>query len=118
MVFLSEMKTTAKISCTGFKVYQHAAKQGHRIGVALLIKPGLCKYVQKLDRTYENVLAFELSIVPDIIFIGCYIAPSDFPYYDAAVFGHLQSLLKKDESKKAFIMGDLNSRVGLPMELY
>ena len=59
-----------------------------------------------------------MSIVPDIIFIGCYIAPSDSPYYDAAVFGHLQSLLKKDESKKVFVMGDLNSPVGLPTELY
>ena len=40
-VFLSEIKTSAKISCTGFTVFQHSAKQGHRGGVALLIKPVL-----------------------------------------------------------------------------
>ena len=117
-VFLSEIKTSAKISCTGFTVFQHSAKQGHRGGVALLIKPGISKFIQNLDRSYENVLSFELSIVPGIIFIGCYIAPADSPYYDPAVFGHLQSLLKRDESKKAIVMGDLNSRVGMPTDLY
>ena len=117
-MFLSEIKTKAKISCTGFTVFQHPAKQGHRGGVALLIRPGLSKFIQKLDRSYENVLSFELSIVPDVIFIGCYIAPSDSPYYDAAVFGYVQCLLKRDESKKAIVMGDLNSRVGLPTNLH
>ena len=116
-VFLSEIKTSAKISCTGFTVFQHSAKQGHRGGVALLIKPGICKFIQNLDRSYENVLSFELSIIPGIIFVGCYISPDDSPYYDAAVFGHIQSLLKRDESKEAFIMGDLNSRVGVPDNL-
>ena len=38
-ILLTEIKTSAKISCTGFTVYQHSAKQGHRGGVALLVKP-------------------------------------------------------------------------------
>ena len=33
-IVLSEIKTSAKISCTGFTVFQHSAKQGHRGGVA------------------------------------------------------------------------------------
>ena len=49
LVFFSEIKTSAKISCTGFEVFQHSAKQGHRGGVGLLIKPGLCKLIRKLD---------------------------------------------------------------------
>ena len=52
VVFLSKIKTTAKISCTGLEVFQHPAKQGHRGGVALLVKPGLCKFVRNLDRFY------------------------------------------------------------------
>ena len=116
-VILSEIKTSAKISCTGFTVYQHSAKQGHRGGVALLMKPGICKYLRKLDKSYENVLSFELAILPGILFVGCYIAPSDSPYYDSAIFGYLQSLMKRDGNKKILIMGDLNSRVGSPASL-
>ena len=118
LVILTEIKTSLKISCTGFTVFQHSAKQGHRGGVALLIKPGISKYLQKLDRSYENVISFELAIIPNIIFVGCYIAPADSPYYDAAVFGYLQSLARRDESKKLIIMGDLNSRVGIPTDLH
>ena len=116
-VILSEIKTSAKISCTGFNVYQHSATQGHRGGVALLMKPGISKYLTNLDKSYENVLSFELSIIPDTVFVGCYISPIDSPYYDGAVFGYLQSLLRRDGSKKIFIMGDLNSRVGTPTGL-
>ena len=98
-------------------MYQHSAKKGHRGGVALLVKPSVSKFIRNIDRSYENVISFELTILPNIIFVGCYITPSDSPYYDNAVFGHLQSLLKNDESKKFMIMGDLNSRVGVPTEL-
>ena len=71
------------------------------------MKPGISKYMRNLDKSYENVLSFELAILPGVIFVGCYIAPSDSPYYDGAIFGHLHSLIKRDETKKLFIMGDL-----------
>ena len=112
ILFLNEIKTSAKISCTGFKVYQHSAKQGHRGGVALLLKPWLAKFVRRIDKSYENVLVCELAVIPNTVFVGCYIPPSDSPYYDDAVYGHLQSLVRNDEGKNFIIIGDLNSRVG------
>ena len=117
-VILSEIKTSAKITCTGFTVFQHSAKQGHRGGVAILMKPSISKYVRNLDKSYENVVSFELAIFPNILFIGCYISPEDSPYYDGAVFGHLQSLVNNDRSKKVIIMGDLNSRIGVPTNIF
>ena len=78
------------------------------------MKPVLAKYMRSLDRSYENVISFELSFLPDIIFIGCYITPKDSPYYDAAIYGYIQGILKRDTSKTVFIMGDLNSRIGVP----
>ena len=117
LVFLTEIKTSLKISCTGFSIIQHSAKKGHRGGVAFLIKPSLTKFISKIDRSYENVILMELSIMPNIVFVGCYITPSDSPYYDAAVFGYLQGLMKRDGSKQFFILGDLNSRVGTPTSL-
>ena len=117
-VILSEIKTSAKITCTGFTVFQHSAKQGHRGGVAILMKPSISKYMRNLNKSYENVISFELTIFPNILFVGCYISPEDSPYYDAAVFGHLQSLVKNDKSKKVIIMGDLNSRIGVPTNIF
>ena len=114
LVFLSEIKTTATISCTGFTVFKHPAKQGHRGGVALLLKPWLARFLRKIDKSYENILVCEFDLMPNIVFVGCYISPSDSPYYDSAVFGHLQGLMKEDEGKKFIIMGDLNSRIGFP----
>ena len=56
LLVLTEIKTSANISCTGFTVYQHSAKQGHCGGLALLLKPWLAKFVSKIDKSYENVL--------------------------------------------------------------
>ena len=75
-----------------------------------------CLLSQEL-RDLFNVLSFELAIIPDIIFVGCYITPADSPYYDDAIFVYLQSLTRRDESKKVVIMGDLNSRVGTSTNL-
>ena len=116
-IFLTEIKTSKAISCSGFTVYQNAAKQGHRGGIALLMKPGLTKHLRNLDRSYENVISFELEFMTDIVFVGCYITPKDSPYYNAAVFGYVQSIVKKDTSKTVFVMGDLNSRIGRPSDL-
>ena len=113
-VFLTEIKTSLKITCTGFTVYQHSAKQGHRGGVALLLKPWLARFVKKIDKSYENILVCEFETMPDTVFVGCYVTPSDSPYYDSAVFGHLQGIVKNDEGKKYIFVGDLNSRVGIP----
>ena len=50
--------------------------------------------------------------------MGGYIPPEDSLYYDAAMFGYIQSFVQKDEMETFFIMGDLNSRVGVPRETY
>ena len=114
LIFLAEIKTSAKISCTGYKVYQHSAKKGHRGGVALLVKPWLARFLRKVDKSFENVMVCEFDLMPDIVFVGCYNSPSDSPYYDSAIFGYLQGLMRDNEGKKFVIMGDLNSRVGVP----
>ena len=116
VIFLTEIKTSQKILCTGFTVYQNSAKKGHRGGIALLIKPHLAQFINNLDRSYENTISFELDFLPDIVFLGCYITPRDSPYYDAAIFGYIQSVVKKDAGKIVYIIGDLNSRVGIPTE--
>ena len=117
IVFLTEIKTSQKISCSGLTVFQNSAKKGHRGGVALSLKPILVQYVKNMDRSYENVISFELDFMEGVLFVGVYITPTDSPYYDDAIFGYLQSILKKDGSKTVFILGDLNSRVGIPKDL-
>ena len=117
IVILTEIKTPKKICTSGFSVYQNSAKAGHRGGIALLVKPCFTKFIKNIDKTYENVIYYELEFLPNVVFIACYIAPSDSNYYDAAVFGYIQGIIKKDVSKTYVVVGDLNSRVGIPTEL-
>ena len=87
-IFLSEIKTSLKISCTGFTVFQNSAKHGHRGGIAPLIQPCIAKCIRNFDKSYTNIISFELEFMTDIVFVGCYILPGDSPYYDAAMFGY------------------------------
>ena len=114
IIILTEIKTSIKIATTGFEIYQNSAKAGHRGGIALLVKPCFIQFIKNMDRSYENVISFEMVFIPNIIFIGCYITPDDSPYYDFAIFGYIQGIIKRDESKTYIIFGDLNSRVGDP----
>ena len=81
------------------------------------MKPYLTQFVCNLDRAYENIISFELSFLPNIVFMGCYLTPRDSQYYDPAFFGYVQGMIKRDSSKTIFIVGDLNSRVGVPSDL-
>ena len=69
-IFLTEIKTSREISCTGFIVFQNSVKQGHRGGIALLIKPYFEQFICNLDRSYENIISFELTFLPGILFLG------------------------------------------------
>ena len=80
----------------------------------MLVKPYLSRFIKNINRSYENVISFELVCIPNTIFIGCYITPDDSSYYDSAIFGYIQGIIKNDESKTYIILGDLNSRVGNP----
>ena len=81
-IILSEIKTSSKISCIGFTVYQNSAKAGHRGGVARLVKPCFTPFIKNLDKSYENIISYEIEFLPNVVFIGCYIAPDDSSYYD------------------------------------
>ena len=116
IVILTEIKTSKKLSTSGFTIYQNSAKAGHRGGLALLVKHCFTKFIKNIDKSYENVISYELEFLPNVVFIGCYIAPSDSIYYDAAIFGYIQGIIKKDVSKTYVMVGDLNSRVGNPGE--
>ena len=83
----------------------------------MLIKPYIEQFICNLDRSYENIISFELTILPNILFLGCYLTLRDSQYYDSAIFGYIQGILKRDCSKIVFIVGDLNSRVGVPTDL-
>lgn len=55
--------------------------------------------MNEFDRSYENVILFEMGFLPNIVFLGCYITPRDSPYYDGAMFGYIKSIIKKDVGK-------------------
>ena len=87
------------------------AKSAHRGGVAVLVKNYLFNSIKNVEKSYENIITFQLSFLPNFIFILCYITPIDSPYYDDAIFGKLHSILVENDGLDVILFGDLNSRV-------
>ena len=64
-----------------------------------------------MDKSYENILTFQLSFLPNFVFVLCYITPADSPYYDKAVFGKLHSILVQNHGRDIMMFGDFNARI-------
>ena len=113
-ILLSETKTSELPRLSGFKTINNPSKTSRRGGVAVLIKNCIFENIVKIDKSYEGVIHFEMSNLPFVTFVLCYIAPDDSPYYDKAVFGHLHSILNEKKENVYIIFGDLNARISTP----
>ena len=51
-------------------------------GTALLVKNNMAEYICDIDITCCDQIWLRVSFMPNMIFGGCYIPPSDSPYYD------------------------------------
>lgn len=88
------------------------ASKSPRGGVALYKSNSSKLIIDIVCDSLPDTLIFELRN-SSIVFIACYIPPSNSPYYNESYYNNLfmacdSFLLKKD----IFILGDLNSRIG------
>ena len=110
IIFLSEVKRRVT-SAPGFVVFEARNENYSRGGLVLFIKSSLAPSICKLDNSINEQIWFELDSLPNIVFGGVYIPPTDSIYYHEESFSHLQG--KTFDSSKAYIFGgDLNTRIG------
>ena len=114
IVWLLEIKTTAKISVPGFYTYQNPSMySGKRGGVAMLVKYSLLNFIKFVNMNAEGQIWVEFSCYPSLMFGGVYIPPSGSPYFVPTCFGNLGAVMNEHENVLA--LGDFNSRVGVPL---
>ena len=114
IVWLLEIKTTAKINVPGFHTFQNSSIYcGNRGGVAMLVKYSLLDFIKFVNMNSEGQIWVELSCYPGFVFGGVYIPPSDSPYFVPTCFGNLGAVMNEHENVVA--LGDFNSRVGIPL---
>ncbi len=112
MVFLNEIKTSIRFSVPGFAVYYSNNKNPHRGGTALLLKNRWVTEITWMDVDTEGQIWLRLSCLPDVTIGGCYIPPSDSPYYDASLFASIQARIMSNTGCSYIIVGDFNARCG------
>ena len=112
VIFLCEIATSVSISVPGFYVIQGKTVTCNRGGVAILVKNYLYEYIHGVDLTMNDQIWFSISFLPDVIFGGCYIPPSDSIYYDVHAFSNIISKYSDNSTKQFCIFGDFNSRLG------
>ena len=81
IIFLCETKTSTNFSVPDFRVVSGKTTNPNRGGVVFLIKNYLSERVTKVDISMDNQIWFELSDIPNVLFGGCYVAPSDSAYF-------------------------------------
>ena len=88
VIFLNEIKTDVMFNLPGYKTYL-SCNSNRRGGTALLLKNYLINCVGNIDTTLDGQIWLELSILQNITLVGCYIPPSDSPYFDGRIFANM-----------------------------
>ena len=114
IVFLCETMTRNMIDAPGFTVFigNNSTTTSNRSGTALLVKHNIAEFIYDIDRSVNDQIWFRLSFVPNVIFGGCYIHPSDSSYYDEQCFSNILGKRLEHPERDCILFGDLNSRLG------
>ena len=114
VVFLNEIKCASKFCVPGFKTYVSKLNcdSPNRGGTALLLRNWLVPYVQSIDCTCIDQIWIKFSFCPKVEIGGCYIAPSDSPYYSHESISFVQERILSNKNLEYVLIGDVNCRFG------
>ena len=111
IAFLCETTTRNMIDVPGFTVFtgNNSTTTSNRSGTALLVKHNIAEFIYDIDRSVNDQIWFRLSFVPNVIFGGCYIPPSDSSHYDEQCFSNILGRRLEHPERDCILFGDLNS---------
>ncbi len=112
IVVLNEIKTATKFHVPGFNVFLSDNDNQNRGGTALLVKSYLTKYIQWVDTSSQHQVWINFSIYPKLVIGGCYIPPSDSPYFDIDSYSKIQERVMSNKQYEYVVIGDFNARCG------
>ena len=112
VIFLNETKTNVDFCVPGYKVIIGKSENANRGGVAFLIRNSLCEDITCVDVSYHEQIWVRFSFLPQVVFGGCYVPPSDSMYYTDEDFAHIQSRCIGKSDMKFVLFGDFNAKFG------
>ena len=78
--------------------------------MALFIKDAAAKYINTIDFCGDDGIYASFTHIPNIIFSGWYVPPSDSLYYTNDVFASLTSKIH-GENRLIIMFGDFNAKI-------
>jgi hypothetical protein len=86
-------------------------------GIAILVRQTMCKYVEVLESSSQNVLWFKIEenfLGENCIFGAVYIPPEGSKYSSISIFDDIENNIIElaDHESKICLLGDFNSRSG------
>lgn len=114
VIFLCEVKSNLNFHVPGYRTFFNinAAENANTGGVALLIRNCLLSLIKSIDIAEANQIWFEFIHVPNVIFGGIYVYPSNCLYYDDNIFAICQANILSNNTSQFVLFGDWNSRIG------
>ena len=77
----------------------------------MCIRSYLIQFIQCIDVNIMDQVWVKFTFLPDLWIGGCYIPPSDSPYFTENSFSAIQERLM-DQTHGAIVLGDFNARLG------
>ena len=111
IILISEIKTLLLFNVPGYKTIMGNHKHSRHGGIAMLIRNCLFNSICHVDKSCDDQLWFKLSFLPDVLFGGCYILPSDSIHYTDHSIANIQAKCFSSK-EKCIIFGDINARCG------
>ena len=109
VICLNEIKTDLHIALPGYVTYMNST-DGHRGGVAVFVRKNLNRFVVHMDYSVKDQIRFRFKFCPKILFIACYVPPSDSPFFSLEAIAGLDATLQNNRNDLVVILGDLNCR--------
>ena len=111
IILLSEIKTNLHFNVPGYRTVLGNHKYGNHGGVAILFRNSIYNEVNMIDKSCNEQIWFKLSFLPNILFGGCYIVPSDSSYFSPHFHANIQAMCLNHKGDSV-IFGDVNARCG------
>jgi exonuclease III len=109
VIWLSELKTDSDVHIPGFKTYRNKERYSNHGGIGLFIKYSLADDVENVQFCGDDAVLVTFKTIPDVVFSGWYVAPSDSRYATNDVFASMSAKLSED--RNVVMLGDFNAKI-------
>ena len=78
----------------------------------MLIRNSVTKQVARIETPNTECIFLKLKHLSSMIFVACYLPPSDSPFHTWKSISEIQERMERDPDSRFVIIGDLNARFG------